>query len=97
LDDLITEQRDAVLLVRFNRPQRRNALNLNLLNELASVLDRAESNDEVRALVLTGNEQAFSAGQDLKEEEPKNYVSVINAVFRQLELFPKPTIAAING
>ena len=61
------------------------------------MLEQAESNDEVRAVVITGNEQAFSAGQDLKEEEPPSYLDTINAVFGRLEALPKPTIAAING
>ena len=97
LETLIEEKRDGVLLIRLNRPRRRNALSMQLLLELGGLLERAEADEEVRALVITGNEQAFSAGQDLKEEEPQNYVATINAVCRQIEAFPKPTIAAISG
>ncbi len=91
------EQRDAIALLRFNRPSRRNALNQLLLNELAGVLEQVEANDAIRALVLTGNAQAFSSGQDLKEEEPPDYVSTINSVCSRLEMLGKPTIAAIGG
>ncbi len=97
METLITEQRDEVFLVRFNRPERRNALNLLLLRELACVLEQVDADDKIRALVVTGNEQAFSAGQDLKEDEPQNYVSTINSVCSRLEMLPKPTIAAIGG
>jgi enoyl-CoA hydratase/carnithine racemase len=94
---LITEQHDEILLIRFNRPERRNALNLALLEELISVLDRASADDRLRALVITGNAQAFSAGQDLKEEEPPDYVRTINAACSRLEQIGKPTVAAIDG
>ena len=94
---LISEQHDEILLVRLNRPERRNALNLALLEELLGVLATTAANERVRALVLTGNAQAFSAGQDLKEEEPPDYVSTINAACFGLEQLGKPTLAAIDG
>jgi enoyl-CoA hydratase/carnithine racemase len=97
VDTLITQEHEQVLVVRLNRPARRNALNLRLLEELGTVLQQAEASERVRALVVAGNAQAFSAGQDLKEEEPPNYVAAINAVFGRLESLPMPTIAAIDG
>src|SRR6185437_15911477 len=48
-------------------------------------------------LVITGDAHAFSAGQDLKEPEPPGFAEEINAVFGVLEVFPKPTVAAISG
>jgi enoyl-CoA hydratase/carnithine racemase len=97
VDTIITERHDAVLLIRLNRPRQRNALSTKLLEELASVIEAAENDNSVRAVVLTGNEQAFSAGQDLKEVEPPNYVELINATFGRLEAMSKPTLAAIDG
>jgi enoyl-CoA hydratase/carnithine racemase len=97
VDTVITERHDEVLLVRLNRPRQRNALNAKLLEELASAIDAAENDNTVRAVVLTGNEQAFSAGQDLKEVEPANYVELINSTFGRLEAMSKPTLAAIDG
>ena len=94
---LITEQHDEILLIRLNRPERRNALNLALLKELIGVLAATAADERVRALVLTGNAQAFSAGQDLKEEEPPNFVNTINAACSGLEQLGKPTLAAIDG
>lgn len=91
------ERADGVLLIRLNRPDRMNALNATLIRELASVLAEAERDDAVRALVLTGNERAFSAGADLKETAPPHWEDEINAVFNTLENLSKPTIAAIRG
>lgn len=96
-ETLVIEQRDTILLVRLNRPQRRNALNMQLLGELQQVLASAEADDGIRALVITGTEQAFSAGQDLKEAEPPQYVPTINDAFNRLERLSKPTVAAIDG
>ncbi|MBM3599677.1 MAG: enoyl-CoA hydratase/isomerase family protein [Alphaproteobacteria bacterium] len=94
---LLIETHGEVALLRLNRPQRRNAINGALLDELTAALARLEADPAVRALVVTGNEQAFSAGQDLKEPEPVDFVERINAAFNRLEDFPKPTVAAIGG
>ena len=97
MDTIITERHDEILLIKLNRPRQRNALSTQLLEELASVIDTAEDDNAVRAVVLTGNEQAFSAGQDLKEVEPPNYIELINSTFGRLEAMSKPTLAAIDG
>ena len=97
MDTIITERHDEILLIRLSRPRQRNALSTQLLEELASVIDTAENDNAVRAVVLTGNEQAFSAGQDLKEVEPPNYIELINSTFGRLEAMSKPTLAAIDG
>lgn len=94
---LIVEPHDSVLVVRLNRPQRRNALNRELLLRLDRVLEEAERQDSVRAVVVCGDRQAFSAGQDIKEPEPPDFVALINAVLGRLESLPKPTVAAIDG
>jgi enoyl-CoA hydratase len=94
---LITQERGDILLVQLNRPERRNALNIMLLREMLALIEDVEARGHVRALVITGNTQAFSAGQDLKEEEPPDYVPVINAAFSRLEQLPVPTVAAIDG
>lgn len=97
METLAVERRDAVLLVRLDRPRRRNAINAAMLDALDAVLDRMEDDDTLRALVVTGGDQAFSAGQDLKEPEPPGYVARINGVFDRLEALPKATVAAIAG
>jgi enoyl-CoA hydratase/carnithine racemase len=64
---LVREQRGAVLVLRLNRPEARNAFNPALMGELGIGLDEAESNPDIRAVVLTGTgDKAFSAGMDLR-------------------------------
>jgi len=90
-----------VLLVRLARPRALNALSKALLVELADVLAHATEDDSVRALVLTGDERAFSAGADIKEmpaggipmwAEKGRLLS-----WKTIERFPKPLVAAVNG
>jgi len=94
---LVQERRGEVLLLRLDRPKRRNAINMALLGELRHAIDAARIDDAVRALVVTGSVEAFSAGQDTKEAEPPGFAAAINAVFAALEALPKPTLAAICG
>lgn len=94
---LLFERDGEILIARLNRPQRRNALNAEILDELRRLLESSEQDDGIRALVITGNDLAFSAGQDLKEPETPDYGPLINEVFNRLELLPKPTVAAIDG
>ena len=92
----------------LNRPHRLNALSFELLDELFEALRQLEKDDEVRAVVITGaGDKAFSAGFDLQEAmkdpavlRPANAMMVSAKgqwVFTQIERFPKPVIAAING
>src|SRR5688572_2333779 len=64
---LVREQRGAVLVLRLNRPEARNAFNPELMGELGIGFDEAEANPDIRAVVLTGTgDRAFSAGMDLR-------------------------------
>ncbi|MBL4818858.1 MAG: enoyl-CoA hydratase/isomerase family protein [Deltaproteobacteria bacterium] len=88
----------------LNRPEALNAFNTQLLKELAQDLEAASEEDFLRVLIIRGaGEKAFSAGADLKErakmetEETASFVHEINSVFDQVEDFPVPTIAFING
>lgn len=99
---LIVEIEDHVALIKLNRPEALNALNSELLNELADALGDAGRNDKVRCIVLTGSEKAFAAGADIKEMSEKSFVDVFvedffteqhNAIVR----CRKPVIAAVSG
>lgn len=64
---LVREQRGAVLILRLNRPEARNALNGELMGALGEGIHEAESNPEIRAIVLTGTgDRSFCAGMDLR-------------------------------
>ena len=65
-ETLIVEIEDHIGLIRLNRPDALNALNSQLLGELADALKAMESNDKVRVVVLTCSEKAFAAGADIK-------------------------------
>ena len=56
-----------VLTVTLNRPERLNAFNANMLHELLKVLEDADSNDNIRAIIFTGSGRGFCAGADLSE------------------------------
>lgn len=64
-ETLETETRDGVLTVTLDRPERLNAFNLPMLHELLEVLDEADADDAVRAIIVTGAGRAFCAGADL--------------------------------
>ena len=60
--------RDAgVAIIQMDRPQALNALNLNMMRELADALAKLEDDDSVGCVILTGSEKAFAAGADIKE------------------------------
>jgi enoyl-CoA hydratase len=90
-----------VALVRLNRPQALNALNQQLLGELAAALDALEANDSVGAIVITGSERAFAAGADIKEMSELTFADVLKmdlfAAADRLARCRKPTIAAVSG
>jgi len=96
---------DHVAHLTLNRPDKRNALSFQLLDELTWALDEVDRSD-AQVVVLTGAGKAFCAGMDL--EELKTLTGKSHAenvadsrkmaqIFRRLYEFPKPTIAAVNG
>ncbi|MBL4781536.1 MAG: enoyl-CoA hydratase/isomerase family protein [Porticoccaceae bacterium] len=87
--------------VQFNRPKQLNALCQGMLDELCAVLTDFESDDTVRAVVLTGNERAFAAGADISELMTLSAVDArrhfASPSWRAIEHFRKPIIAAVRG
>ncbi len=99
---LIVEAHEAVILIRLNRPEALNALNAQLMDELAGALDAAEADAGVRAIVITGSDRAFAAGADIKEMAPKSYAEVFTEDFitrnwERTATCRKPVIAAVAG
>ena len=93
--------RPGVLLIGLDRPRQMNALSEALLIELAAALSAAEVDEEVRCVVLTGNEKTFSAGADIKEMLARGLEAIDNrerqGAWRVIESFQKPLIAAVAG
>jgi methylglutaconyl-CoA hydratase len=95
----------AVATITLNRPEKRNALSFELLDELMAALDEVEQSD-AQVLIITGAGKAFCAGMDLEElksllgktrEENVKDSAHMAQIFRRIYDFPKPTIAAVNG
>jgi len=101
-ETLIVEIEDHIALIKLNRPDALNALNSQLLGELAKALRLADENDKVRCIVLTGSEKAFAAGADIKEMSEKSFVDVFSEDMfggdaEQMLRTRKPIIAAVAG
>ena len=99
---LIVDTRDHVGLIKLNRPEALNALNSELLGELAEALAKFEADDRIRCLVLTGSEKAFAAGADIKEMSGKTFVEMFREDFfagghDAVTRVRKPIIAAVSG
>lgn len=96
-----------VMRITLNRPEVLNAFNLEMGRQLQSALGDADSNDAVRAVVLTGAGRAFCAGQDLASvtlDDPNNLPDLGNVVreqwnpiIRRIRAMGKPVVAAVNG
>lgn len=98
---IVTTPFPHVRMIRFDRPDARNALSRPLLRETAAALEEARASEEVRAVVLTGDDRAFSAGADIKEM-PDGGIPMWGQAdrlraWKTIERFPKPLIAAVNG
>ena len=99
---IVNEQHERfVALVQLNRPKELNALNTKLMQELRDALQMLDRNDEVRAIVLTGNEQAFAAGADIKQMADRSAVDMLMidqfSTWDQIKKTKKPLIAAVSG
>ena len=99
LEVSISEQIGTITL---NRPNALNAINLTMVQELGAVLD-AWKDLSLRAVIITGAGRAFAAGADITQMQSFNaldaqhFAQVGQSIFRQLEHFSAPTIAAVNG
>lgn len=106
-DVVLYEVRDQIAWVRFNRPEKRNAMSPRLNRRMLEVLDELEFRDDVGVLVLTGEGTAWSAGMDLKEYFRETEAKGLGAIrqsqreaygwWRRLRWYQKTTIAMVNG
>lgn len=98
----VTEQyAPAIALVELNRPKELNALNPQLMGELRDALQQLDKNDNVRVIVLTGNQQAFAAGADIKQMADKSAIDMLVidqfSTWDQIRKTKKPLLAAVSG
>ena len=103
-DNVQYQEKKGIGWITLNRPEALNALSQDVLQQLASILDKAGTDDAVRAVIITGaGEKAFSAGADIKflnqvtPLEVRQFARLAVAVNHKLETLGKIVVAAING
>jgi enoyl-CoA hydratase len=99
---LLTTLDNHIFTITINRPDKLNALNQQVMNELNTVMDEVKNNAEIRAVIITGaGSKSFVAGADIaefldaKEGEPLSKKG--QDIFFKIENSPKPVVAAVNG
>jgi len=101
-EHIVVERKDAVGIIRLNRPKMLNALSFAVFREIATAVDDFEADDGVGCILITGNEKAFAAGADIKEMQPKSFIDIFSADFQtigsnRVATCSKPTVAAVSG
>jgi len=96
---VLSEVVDGVAIVTLNDPERRNALNLEMVDEIVETFDRLEADTGVGAVVVTGTPPAFCAGADLGHlgGSQKSGLRSVYEGFLRVGRSPLPTLAAVNG
>lgn len=97
---VVVNQQEKILTLRFNRPEKRNAITQAMYATLADALDSASADETCRAVVFAGSADCFTAGNDLKD-----FMSGLNNLaeapvlrfLRTAAVFSKPMVAAVNG
>lgn len=101
---ILSELKEKVMVISLNRADKFNSFNREMALQLQDALDEAETNENVRAIVLTGIGKAFCAGQDLSEAIDPNGPGIAkivsehyNPIILKIRKIEKPIIAAVNG
>ena len=99
---IVTPQYDKhIALIQLNRPKELNALNLQLMQEIKRALITLDEDEEIRAIIITGNERAFAAGADIKQMSGKGAIDMLKidqfSTWDQIRKTKKPIIAAVSG
>ncbi len=100
MSHIVSERQGSVLVVRFARPEKKNALTLAMYTLLSDALSEAAADDTVHAALILGTPGCFTAGNDIADFMANPPTSTDTPVFRFLEAlvsFPKPILAAVDG
>lgn len=101
LQFLLLSRDSFVATVQLNRPKQLNALNMGLMDELMTTLEELDRDEQIRAIVLTGNEKAFAAGADIMEMANADATTMLMrdqfAKWDRIRKIKKPMIAAVSG
>lgn len=103
-ENLLTSTENGILTITINRPDKLNALNKKMVEEIGEAIKNVEADDTIKAVIITGSGQkSFVAGADISEfiglsvEQGKALAQTGQAIFRTIETCSKPVIAAVNG
>ena len=101
-ETIVVSKEGMIGVITLNRPQALNALSSKLVTELISALGEFEKDEEVRCLVMTGSEKAFSAGADIKEMAAMTAVQMTMSghffpLWDRVGRYPKPIVGALSG
>ena len=100
-NNILVDTEPPIGIIRLNRPKVLNALNFDLLRELVEALETFDKDERIRVTILTGNDDSFSAGADIKELSDATPVDLIKenkfALWDRLKKIAKPIIGAISG
>ena len=98
---ILVDRDERVGIVTLNRPKELNAINFQLVSELANALEELDRDEEIRCMVITGaGEKAFAAGADIKEMSGKSPIEMMLGDFQpweRIRRIQKPLIAAVGG
>ncbi len=103
LETILYTKESQVAVIKLNRPKVLNAMNKQLWIDLSTALSDAGEDDNIRAVIVTGEGRAFSTGADLKDSKDRSlrdyriYLEHLQETSRQIIRYEKPLIAAING
>jgi enoyl-CoA hydratase/carnithine racemase len=98
-DDVLFAKNDGIGRITLNRPVVLNAINWSIRLRLMQALERADADDDVKVIILTGSGRSFCAGGDIQPTPPPDDVEIPGAmeIFLKIWETPKPVIAAVNG
>jgi enoyl-CoA hydratase/carnithine racemase len=98
---VLADTRGTVGLARLNRPEARNALSAELMEELAALCERWDEDDEIRCIVIAGSDDWFAAGADIKAMAMRTLVETLTApagrFWERLAAVRTPLVAAVSG
>jgi enoyl-CoA hydratase/carnithine racemase len=101
VSELETTREGGVALVRLNRPEARNALSPELMDELAGSLEQLDADPEVRCVVIAGSDEVFASGADIRALRERSFEESLRhpsaAFWRRLAAIRTPLVAAVSG
>lgn len=101
LTHLIIDEAKKVGIIKINRPKERNALNLQVMQEIASLCEFLDAEALIGAIVITGDDKAFAAGADIKQMAGRTAIDMLKidqfSIWDKIKKTKKPLIAAVSG